>query len=123
MRYTLLVLSPPDSGPANYHALRFAQTLVARGHELACVFFHDAGVLTALDHAEAPQDEIDLRRAWQGLAIDRATPLFACVASAARHGVHLDEDRSSCGAGFRIGGLGELAEATRSSDRVLTFAD
>ena len=55
MRYTLLILSPPDHGYSNGHALDFARSLLESGHELACVFFYDAGVLTGLATAEAPQ--------------------------------------------------------------------
>jgi tRNA 2-thiouridine synthesizing protein D len=119
MRFTLLILTPPEAGDANARAAAFARTLLAAGHELACAFFHDSAVLTGLDRCEAPQDEEDTRAAWTGLARDHGVKLVACVASAARHGV----DESRLGEGFAIGGLGELVDASHSSDRVLTFAN
>lgn len=121
MRFTLLVLSPPDTGPSNRHALRFAEAVLEAGHELACVFFYDAGVLTALTHTEAPQEEADLRAGWEHLG--NAAPLIACVASAARFGLGDVEQSARSRSGFGMAGLGELIAACRRSDRLLTFAD
>jgi tRNA 2-thiouridine synthesizing protein D len=124
MRFTLLVLSPPDLGAASRHALAFARAALDGGHDIACAFFQDAGVLTALDGCEAPQDECDLRAGWQVLCREHDLALFACVASAARFGLLPDgDDGARVMAGFRIGGLGELVEASQRSDRLLTFAD
>lgn len=124
MRFALLVLSPPDLGAANRHALGFVRAALDGGHAIVCVFFQDAGVLTALDGCEAPQDENDLRAGWQTLARDRRLDLFACVASAARFGLLPDGDESArVMSGFRIGGLGELVDAAQRSDRLLTFGD
>lgn len=123
MRFTLLVLSPPDTGPSNRHALEFAKSVLSRGHELACVFFYDAGVLTALNETEAVQDEGDLRSGWERLAAEGATHLVACVASAARFGLGDRDDSPRLRTGFSIAGLGELVDSSRNSDRLLTFAD
>ena len=124
MRFALLVLSPPDLGSGNRHALGFARAALDGGHDIACAFFQDAGVLTALDGCEAPQDEPDLRAGWQALARDRSLALFACVASAARFGLSPDSDGGNrVLTGFRIGGLGELVDASQRSDRLLTFGD
>lgn len=131
MLVALLVLSPPDTGDAHRHAIGFAEAVVHGGHELSCVFFQDAGVLTALSGCEVPQDEPDARARWQVLARDHGVSLFACVASAARFGVTAprssgpDDDggTSRLLPGFNVGGLGELVEASHRSDRLLTFAD
>ena len=122
MRYTLLVLTPPDSGASARHALGFARAAVEAGHELACVFFFDAGVLTALTGAEAAQDEFDLRDAWSAFASETSCPLLACVASAARFGLGEDPSGDRLRSGFSIAGLGELVDASSRSDRLLTFA-
>ena len=131
MLVALLVLSPPDTGDAHRHAIGFAEAVLHGGHELSCVFFQDAGVLTALSGCETPQDEPDLRARWQALAREHGVSLFACVASAARFGVSGPGARSQDGdggtsrllPGFTVGGLGELIDASRRSDRLLTFAD
>jgi tRNA 2-thiouridine synthesizing protein D len=122
MRYTLLVLTPPDSGSSARHALGFAQALCDAGHEIHCVFFYDAGVLTALADTEAAQDERDLRAGWTSLAQEKAVRLLACVASAVRFGLGEDAASGRMHAAFRIAGLGELIEASSESDRLMTFA-
>ncbi len=119
MRFTLLVLSSPETGDANIRAAQFARTLLREGHELACAFFQDSAVLTGLNDCDAPQDEADVRALWSDLAAAHGSKLVACVASAARHGVTESRLRS----GFEIGGLGELVNASQASDRLLTFAN
>ncbi len=123
MRYTLLVLSPPDHGYSNGHALDFARNLLASGHELACVFFFDAGVLTGLATAEAPQDERNLRAEWSALAQEQNARLVLCVASAARFGLGESPAPDTLQSGFAVAGLGDLAEARGTSNRLLTFGD
>ncbi|GAB5415839.1 MAG: sulfurtransferase complex subunit TusD [Congregibacter sp.] len=120
MRYTLFVLSPPETGNSNRQALRFAEAAVAAGHQIACTFFFDAGVLTGLSGAEAPQDEDDLRNAWESFANSHQVPMHLCVASAARFGLQSGDRRLSS---FELAGLGELVEAGQHADRVLSFGD
>lgn len=122
MRLTLLVLTAPDLGAGNGHALRFARAALAAGHAIELVFFQDAGVLTGLAGCEAPQAEEDLRLAWSDLATEHDLTLVACSASAARFGVDDGRALSRLVAGFVVGGLGELAAARTRSDRCLTFA-
>ena len=119
MRYTLLVLTPPDLGSSARHAVGFCEALLTAGHDLDCVFFFDAGVLTLASGCEAPQDELDLRHRWATLQQEHNLTLFACVASAARFGVSTDSDAAT--AAFTVAGLGELVEASMRSDRLLTF--
>ncbi|EED33030.1 sulfur relay protein TusD/DsrE [gamma proteobacterium NOR5-3] len=124
MRYTLLVLTPPDSGASARHALEFAKAVCLAGHDVACVFFYDAGVLTALSQCEAAADESDLREGWQDFAQTTGTPLVACVASVARFGLGDGRElHERCLPQFTIAGLGELIEASSDSQRFLTFAD
>ena len=119
MRFTLLVLTAPDAGASARHALHFARALIAGRHELECVFFFDAGVLTASQTARAVSDEEDLRRAWAELVAHHDLKLLACVASAERFGV-----AAACNgadAPFQLAGLGELVAASDRSDRLMTF--
>jgi tRNA 2-thiouridine synthesizing protein D len=122
MRYTLLVLTPPDGGSSARHALEFAKALLAAGHDIGCVFFYDAGVLTALAGAESAQDEFDLRTDWGIFAQDCGIRLLVCVASAARFGVGSGPLSGQLLPAFAIAGLGELIESSGQSDRLLTFA-
>lgn len=126
MQYTLLILSPPDLGNSALHALRFAESAINAGHSLRCVFFYDAGALTALSHCEAASDELDIRSAWSDLAMSAGITLSACVASAARYGIGDGSDSGKLDRllpGFEIAGLGELVTASAESDRLMTFGD
>ena len=119
MRFTLLVLSAPDAGASARHALHFARELLTGDQELECVFFFDAGVLTAAREARSASDEEDLRSAWGELAESHGLRLFACIASAERFGV-----AAACkepDAHFQLAGLGELVAASDRSDRLVTF--
>lgn len=121
MQYALFVLTPPDAGASALHALGFAQALLAAEHDIACVFFYDQAVLTALSNTDSPQDELDIAKGWETLSSDHGIALYACVASAARHGLE-GNDSTRVRQGFAIAGLGELVAASASCDRLLTFA-
>ncbi len=124
MRYTLLVLSPPDGGSSARQALEFAKALRRGEHDIACVFFYDAGALTALAGCEPSADEENLRGAWQAIGEAGNIPLIVCVASAQRFGIGDGRDlKDRCLPGFAIAGLGEFIEASSNSDRLMTFGD
>ncbi|MEP1471741.1 MAG: sulfurtransferase complex subunit TusD [Halieaceae bacterium] len=128
MKYSLLVLSAPDTGSGNLTAVRFAESLVAQGHKLYRVFFLDRGAATGLSSAVVPQDEQNVSDLWASLAEQHGAELILCIASALRQGVLDDSEAaryehpsSTLLPGFEIGGLGLLVEALAESDRLLTF--
>lgn len=128
MKYSLLVLSAPDSGSGNLTAARFASALVGAGHELFRVFFLDRGAATGLASTVLPQDELDVKRLWQALATDHGAELVLCVSSALRQGVldaseatRYESPAATIQEGFVLGGLGLLVESLAESDRILTF--
>lgn len=129
MRYALLVQGAPYSHQAAHSALRFASALVARGHQLSTVFFYHDGVYNAARLASPPQDEPHLLDAWRRLNEEHGTALLVCVAAALRRGV-IDERESrrhgkqghSLEAPFELTGVGQLIEAGRSHDRLITFS-
>lgn len=129
MRYALLVQGAPYSHQAAHSALRFASALIARGHELSTVFFYHDGVYNAARLAAPPQDEPHLVDAWRQLHETHGTALLVCVAAALRRGM-IDERESrrhgkqgySLEAPFELTGLGQLVEAGRTHDRLVTFS-
>ncbi|MCB8889821.1 sulfurtransferase complex subunit TusD [Vreelandella malpeensis] len=129
MKYGLLVTGAPYTSPAPHSALRFAQALIAKGHELAGVFFYQEGVMNASSLMCPPQDELNLRDAWVALHEAHGTTLDVCIAAALRRGV-LDDaearrhglENASFDAPFELTGLGQLLELQRRCDRFLTFA-
>ncbi|MBS6034539.1 tRNA 2-thiouridine synthesizing protein D [Pantoea sp. AN62] len=128
MRYTLLVTGPAYGTQQATSALLFARALVAAGHQLESVFFYREGVLNANQLTAPASDEYDLVRAWQALNQQQGVALNICVAAALRRGVtdqqeaaRLQLPGSNLQPGFTLSGLGALAEAALSCERLVQF--
>lgn len=114
MRFALLVLDAPLSGPAGRSALAFARALRAAGHTLEMAFFHGEGVRAALAPVEAAARLTETE--WSALAAD-GVPLLACATAL---------ERRNLVAGSTVvvpGTLGQLMDALDRVDRVVTFAN
>lgn len=128
MRYTLLVTGPAYGTQQASSALLFARALLAAGHQLESVFFYREGVLNANQLTAPASDEYDLVRAWQALHLEQGVVLNICVAAALRRGVADEQEAtrlqlagSNMQPGFALSGLGALAEAALSCDRLVQF--
>lgn len=129
MDYGLLVMGAPYSHPAPHSALRFAHAVLARGHQLAGIFFYHDGVHNASSLMTPPQDELNLRDAWKALNEEHNVPLDVCIAAALRRGVISQSEASRHGhdafslqAPFELTGLGQLLTLQQRCDRLITFA-
>ncbi|MTH47774.1 sulfurtransferase complex subunit TusD [Intestinirhabdus alba] len=128
MRFTIMVTGPAYGTQQASSALQFARALIAEGHQLSSVFFYREGVYNANLLTSPASDEFDLVRAWQQLGADHGVALNICVAAALRRGV-IDETEAerqglSCvnlQPGFTLSGLGALAEASLTCDRMVQF--
>lgn len=128
MRYALLVTGPAYGTQQSSSALLFARALLAAGHHLGSVFFYRDGVLNANQLTAPASDEKDMVRAWQDLQQEKGVALNICVAAALRRGVadaqeaqRLNLPASNLQPGFTLSGLGALAEAMLSCDRLVQF--
>lgn len=128
MRYTLLVTGPAYGTQQASSAWLFAQALLAEGHELESVFFYSEGVLNASALTSPASDEFNLTQAWQQLHRDRGVALNICVAAALRRGIVDPQEAknqalpaANLAEGFQLSGLGALAEAALSSERMVQF--
>ena len=128
MNYALLVLSSPASGHGARTALRFAHSVIARGHTVERVFFLDAGVATGSATAVFPQDEADRLAPWAELAEQHSVELVLCISSALKRGMldaaeaeRYDKPGPTAHPAFIVSGLGQLVDAAASADRLLTF--
>ncbi|KNC90238.1 sulfurtransferase complex subunit TusD [Trabulsiella odontotermitis] len=128
MRFALMVTGPAYGTQQSSSALQFARALVAEGHDLASVFFYREGVYNANQLTSPASDEFDLVRAWQQLHEQQGVALHICVAAALRRGVTDETEARQLGLpsfnlqpGFTLSGLGALAEATLTCDRVVQF--
>ncbi|WP_410175503.1 sulfurtransferase complex subunit TusD [Rahnella perminowiae] len=128
LRYCLLVTGPAYGTQQASAAYQFALALIASGHHLDSVFFYREGVLNGNLLSAPASDEFDLVRAWQRMAADYQVALNVCVAAALRRGV-IDETeahnqghgQTNLQPGFTLTGLGSLAEASLTCDRLVQF--
>jgi len=128
LRYCLLVTGPAYGTQQASAAYQFALALLACGHQLESIFFYREGVLNGNQLSTPASDEFDLVRAWQRLAADNRVALNVCVAAALRRGVIDDAEARNQGMefanlqpGFTLTGLGSLAEASLTCDRLVQF--
>jgi tRNA 2-thiouridine synthesizing protein D len=120
MTTLLLLTSAPESHLA-WHAVRLARALLSSDETVRVFFYQDAvSVVNALRWQ--PADEPSLQTAWQTLDID----LPVCVSAALNRGIsdHANASRhqlphANLATGFRLTGLGELAELMIQADRVV----
>ena len=128
MIFSLAVYAPPSS-QANDSAYRFANAVItSKQHQLYRVFFYHEGVYTATSLSCTPQDETDYTRRWQNLSMQHQVELVVCIAAALRRGIidRNEADRyekltSNLATHFSLSGLGQLVEASVTSDRLITF--
>ena len=128
MRYTLLVTGPAYGTQQASSALQFARALLAAGHQLDSIFFYREGVMNANQLTAPASDEYDLVRAWQTLHQEEGVALNICVAAALRRGItdaqeanRLQLAGNNLQPGFEMSGLGALAEAALTCDRMVQF--
>ena len=128
MIYSLLVLSSPCSGQGSATALRFAESVINRGHQIHRVFFLDEGTLAGAVSMVSPQDEGDSVQRWANFGTQHTVELILCVSSALRRGLldsseaaRYEKAAATIHPVFEISGLGQLVDAALVSDRMITF--
>ncbi|CCP04677.1 putative tRNA 2-thiouridine synthesizing protein D [Erwinia amylovora Ea644] len=128
MRFCLIVTGPAYGSQHASSAWLFASELVAQGHTLESIFFYREGVLNASELNAPASDEVDLTRRWQQLRQQHGVALNICVAAALRRGISDEQEAANLGLasanlaqGFTLTGLGALAEAALSCDRLVQF--
>ncbi len=128
MKFALHITCAPYSKQGNLSGLNFAKAIIEKGHTLTRVFFSSDGVQTGSQLTVIPQDEIDIPTAWSELATANNIELILCISACLRRGL-LDQDEaeryekaaSNIRQPFIISGLGQLAEAAITNDRLVTF--
>ncbi len=127
MKYSLLVLAEPG-GSGERTAMQFAQALASSEHSLQRIFFYGAAAQIANALQQPPQNETATYEKWQALASQHQVELVVCIAAALRRGVidareaeRYNKTASNLADGFLLSGLGQLIEASVTSDRLITF--
>jgi len=119
MKLGILINEGPFTHQASDSAYHFTVAALARGHEVARVFFYNDGVYNANKLSEPQSDDRNLVALWAELGKEHGIDLVVCVAAALRRGIKDEILRE----GFRISGLGQLVEAGIQSDRLVVFGD
>jgi tRNA 2-thiouridine synthesizing protein D len=120
---TLLLITAAPSSVHAWHALGLAQALKAKDQEFR-VFFYQDGVQVANNLQWIPDDQRQLSEEWQKLEMR----LPVCVSAALARGITDQENAKrhqiqthNLAKGFDLVGLGELADAVQSTDRLIQF--
>nr|WP_274613402.1 sulfurtransferase complex subunit TusD [Vibrio vulnificus] len=128
MTYTLVVNGGVYGSQSARSAYQFAAALIEKGHTLVSVFFYQDGVTNGTALSVPANDEFHLTQAWKKLAQQHNVRLETCVAAALRRGVVSAEEaqlhglaQNNLAEGFEQAGLGSLAEAMLTQDRVVQF--
>ncbi|PYB76242.1 sulfurtransferase complex subunit TusD [Pseudomonas sp. LB-090624] len=127
MKFAIAVFSPAHA-PSSRRALRYAEAVLAGGHEIARLFFYQDGVHSASANVVAPQDEVDVAAQWRAFIETQQLDAVVCIAAALRRGV-LDEAEANryqrpainLPKPWELSGLGQLHEAAQVADRLVCF--
>jgi len=126
--FTFLIRSAPFASGQHQIALDFLQEAVAQGHRIDRVFFYQDAVYCGLNSLQPVQGQPSVTSQWQALSQQLRFPLQLCIANALRRGICNEEEQQrynlpavTCAEHFELSGLGEMAEACMSSDRVVEF--
>jgi tRNA 2-thiouridine synthesizing protein D len=127
MKFAIALFSPPHA-PSSRRALRFAEAVLAGGHEIVRVFFYQDGVYSAAGTPVTPQDELDTAAAWSAFIHAEQLDGVVCIAAALRRGVlneqeaqRYERQAASLAKPWELSGLGQLHEATQLADRLVCF--
>lgn len=128
LNYVLVVDGPAYGRQSARSAYQFALAVIDQGHRLSRIFFYQDGVYNGSALTAPASDEFDLVAAWQQLSAEHNIELQTCVAAALRRGIVSAQEAeqnqlpgNNLAAGFEPAGLGGLAEALLTADRVIQF--
>lgn len=128
MKFSLIILDEPNHSSSSHTALEFAKAAIAKGHDIFRVFFANGGVLNGSVLNTPPQDECNVADNWQQFITQNKVDAVVCVAASLRRGLlnaqeaeRYQKPASNLSSSIELAGLGQLIEATLSSDRVITF--
>ena len=127
MKFVIALFSPAHS-PASRRALRFAEAVLAGGHEITRLFLYQDGVHSASANVVTAQDELDLTGEWERFVRSHALDGVVCIAAGLRRGV-LDNQEAArhsrpaanLAPAWELSGLGQLHEAAQQADRLVCF--
>lgn len=123
MIFAIQVNTAPYQSQSAWTALQFSRAVIQQQHKIKRIFFYHEGIYNAVASAETPANQSDVIAGWSNLASQHQVDLLVCISAAQLRGLKPDNDSVSTllADGFRIGGLGEMAEAMIEADRLVIF--
>jgi tRNA 2-thiouridine synthesizing protein D len=126
--FLLLVHSSNYANQSSRSALKYAEAVLCKGHDLKAIFFYQEGVYHANNLCVIPTDELDTKAGFKALNALCNIPLLLCVTAAEKRGI-LDEaqaqieafDHYNVDEAFTIAGLAEMAAMASETDRLVQF--
>jgi|TARA_B100001063_G_scaffold189180_1_gene179822 tRNA 2-thiouridine synthesizing protein D len=127
LSYTIIITQSPALSESHLTAQRFIGEAIANGDKIDRVFFYQDAAYVGLSSQVPGQGLHASYQGWIELQQQQAFPLQICIANALRRGV-IDETEAkryqtleTLQKGFELTGLGEIADACQSSDRIITL--
>ncbi len=127
LRYTLILTHSPSQLESNLSAQQLAVEILSAGDAIDRVFFYQDACFIGLNSQVPGQGLQASYQGWVDLQSEHEVPLQVCIANSLRRGV-LDKAEAAryqmvdnIHPSFQLVGLGEIAEACQSSDRIITL--
>ena len=124
----VIALFAASHQPSARRALRFAEAVLAGGHQINRLFFYQDAVSIANNSQVQAQDELDLPAAWREFIERHQLDAVVCIAAALRRGLLDSQEAQRYGrpaatlaSGYSLSGLGQLHEAAQQADRLVCF--
>lgn len=124
----VIALFAASHQPSARRALRFAEAVLAGGHQINRLFFYQDAVSIANNSQVQAQDEFDLPAAWREFIERHQLDAVVCIAAALRRGLLDSQEAQRYGrpaatlaSGYCLSGLGQLHEAAQQADRLVCF--
>ena len=128
VKFSIVVSGSAYGTQSASSAYQFCLAACHAGHEITGVFFYQEGVLNASQLISPATDEVNLPTLWAELAKNYDFPLEVCVSAALRRGIVSEAESAQLSLAqfnlqspFVLSGLGQLAELSANSDRLVQF--
>jgi len=127
-QFSIIITRSPFKSGAHQSAIRFIQACYQSGHQIATVFFYGDATLVANKACLPFHQHPSLTQQWGKLSTQHGFTLQACVSAATLRGI-VDKDERlnrpdfslNIADNFNLVGLGELAQISQQTDKIIEF--
>ena len=127
LSYTIILTQSPALSESHLTAQCLVSELIGQGDKIDRIFFYLDAAFVGLKSQIPGQGLQASHQGWLDLQQKQSFPLQICIANALRRGI-VDKTEAqryqgleTLQSGFQLSGLGEIADACQSSDRIITL--